>query len=675
MAVERRQRPASCRDRARYAFDRTLARSTGTLLGWLAVCCLAVVVPVSTLLVWTDPQAPRSLSERLVAVWRTSAETLRLGGITGAPLRMLLSVVLGLIALLCVSTLVGVVTTGLGDRLEELRRGRSTVLERGHAVVLGWSDQVFTVVGELVAAQSARSRGVVAVLADRDSTEMAAALHTALGATGGVRIVCRSGSPADPDALALLTPSAADSVLVMPSDDDNADLEVIRVLLALRALLGAQAGPPVVAAVRDERHLTAARLAAGPRGTVLETEATTARLLVQAARNPGLVAALRDLLDLAGAEFHVVDEPEAEGSEFGEIALRYASACPVGLLLPDGRALLTPAARTRCGPGDRLIVVAPDERPERATAPEAHVDAGVMAPADAVPGQPARFLLLGWNSRASLVTDLLSRTVRPGSVLDVVTGPRTAPDASRLVGRPGGGRLTATHRTGELTRPEQAAGLDLFGYDCVIVLGPDAEAVSFGPDDQTLLTLLTLRSCEEEAGRPLPVVAELSDHRSRALAPLGPRSAAVVRAELTALVMARISHAPALASLFEELFASRGGALALRPASRYVLPGREASFATVVAAALGRGECAIGYRAHAPHGTDRPGDVRLAPRKSERRVWSAGDEVLVVAPPDLPVVSPGDERPSSGGRRSLPGMRGEERVGTDDSPASGPPLD
>ncbi|MES4833937.1 NAD-binding lipoprotein, partial [Streptomyces anthocyanicus] len=204
-----RRRAVSWRHRARYAFDRTLARSTGALLGWLAACCLAIVVPVSTLLVWTDPRAPRSLTERLVAVWRTSAETLRLGGVTGAPLRMLLSVFLGLIALLCVSTLVGVITTGLGDRLEELRRGRSRVLEKGHAVVLGWSDQVFTVVGEMVISQVGRVRGAVAVLADRDSAVMASDLNAALGVTRGVRVVCRTGAPTDPAALALLTPAAA----------------------------------------------------------------------------------------------------------------------------------------------------------------------------------------------------------------------------------------------------------------------------------------------------------------------------------------------------------------------------------------------------------------------------------------------------------------------------------
>lgn len=56
------RRSNSLRDRARYLFDRTLARSTGTLMGWLVITCLAVVVPVSAVLVWTDPGSPRSLS-------------------------------------------------------------------------------------------------------------------------------------------------------------------------------------------------------------------------------------------------------------------------------------------------------------------------------------------------------------------------------------------------------------------------------------------------------------------------------------------------------------------------------------------------------------------------------------------------------------------------------------
>ncbi|MFH8282983.1 CASTOR/POLLUX-related putative ion channel [Streptomyces antibioticus] len=661
--MAQRQRPTSLRDRARYLFDRTLARSTGALLGWLALCCLAVVVPVSALLVWTDPAAPRSLSGRLTAVWRTSAETLRLGGVTGAPLRMLLSVLLGLITLLCVSTLVGVITTGLGDRLTELRRGRSTVLERGHAVVLGWSDQVFTVVGELIAARAEEGGGVVAVLADRDTAEMQTALAPAPGTAPGVRLVCRTGSLTDPAALALVTPAAAASVLVLPAEGADADLEVVRTLLALRAALGARTGPPVVAAVRDERHLPAARLAAGPLGTVLETEVTTARLLVQAARRPGLPAALRDLLDFAGAEFHVVDAPDhLVGQDFGGIALRFEASCVVGFLTADGRALLAPAPDTVLAAGDRLVVVARDAVTAASAVPvdcRPAVDPAAMAAGGPEAPEPSRVLVLGWNRRAPLVVDLLRRTVGPGSRLDVVTGPNGG--ARPTTGPDGTDRLDVVFRPGDPVREETLRGLDVFGYDRVLVLAPDPEAGAERPDDRTLLTLLVLRSLEEETGRALPVVAELCEHRSRALAPLGPASDAVVRGELTALLMAQIAHGPELAAVFEELFAARGGALALCPAGDHVTPGREASFATVVAAALERGACAIGYRAH---GTGRSGGLRLCPRKDERRVWGAEDEILVLT------AAPGgseDAHRTDGGRDRVPRMRLSHEGG--DSPS------
>ncbi|WP_345622295.1 CASTOR/POLLUX-related putative ion channel [Streptomyces ziwulingensis] len=644
------------RVRARYAFDRRLARSTGVLLAWLAAGCLAVVVPVSTVLVWTDPGAPRSLSGRLTAVWRTSAETLRLGGVTGSPLRMLLSVLLGLMALLCVSTLVGLVTTGLGERLEDLRRGRSTVLEREHAVVIGWTEQVFTVVGELLAA---RARGVVAVLADRDPADMEAALTAVLGATAGLRIVCRTGRPTDPAALALVNPADARSVLVLPAADDESDLEVVRVLLALRTLLGGRAGPPVVAAVRDARHLPAARFAAGPGSRVLETDLSTARLLAQSARRPGLPAALHDLLDFAGAELHVVDLPRPAGLSFAQLALCFDTWCVVGYLRADGRAVLTPPAATVPAPGDRLVVVAHDDRAAPPTDCRSHIDRTAMA-APVPPGDaPLRLLLLGWNRRAPLLVDMVGRTARPGSVLDVVTAPGAGPAEADRTGPGGSAHLRLTHRVADPAAPETVRALDVFGYDGIVVLGPDAGTGAERSDDQTLLTLLMLRMREEGEGRTLPVVAELSDHDSRALAPLGPASAAVVRGELTALLMAQISQDPALAAVFDEIFAVRGGALDLRPAGHYVRTGGEASFATVAAAALERGECAIGYRTDDPRGDG----IRICPRKTERRRWQAGDEVLVLtAAPATPGGTPGHGT-AAGGGAEVPGTRRESEDG------------
>jgi len=615
----------------RYLFDRTLARSTGTLLGWLGLSCLAVVVPFSALLVWTDPDAPRSLSGRLLQVGRTSAETLRLGAATGAPVRMLLSVLLGLIALLCVSTVIGVVTTVLGDRLTELRRGRSRVLEQGHTVVLGWSDQIFPLVTELIAAHPPGVRQVITVLADRDPAVMETSLADALGPLTGVRLECRSGSPTDPDALALVMPGTARTVTVLPAEDTDGDLMVVRTLLALRTLLPAEDGPCVVAAVHDGRHLPAAHLAAGPRGTVLETDRTTARLLLQAAGHPGMPSVLRDLLDFSGAEFHVSAIPGTAGLTFEEAALRLETACLVGLLRPGTGLLLTPAPQTVLEPGDRLVTVAHDDAPVPLGDGPPDVDTEAVVPPRPRPEPPLRLLLLGWNRRAPHLVDTLRRTARPGTVLDVVTD---APPPLESTAP-----LDVVHRTGDPAAPETLDGLDLDAYDSVIALGADHETRPERSDDRTLLSMLLLLSREERTGQVLPVVAEMRDHRSRRIAPLGRAFDVVLRGELTALLMAQIVHHPELAAVFDEIFAARGGALALRPAHHYVPPDRETSFTTVVAAALHHGECAIGYRTH--------GELRLCPGKSERRTWDTEDEILVLtqghAKSDGPVL-PGTRR-------------------------------
>ncbi|MEW2193688.1 CASTOR/POLLUX-related putative ion channel [Streptomyces microflavus] len=640
----------SLREWAGYRFDRTLARSTGTLMGWLVITCLAIVIPVSTLLVWTDPGSPRSLSGRLTAAWRTSAETLRLGAAGGTPLRLVLSALLGLVALLCVSTLVGVITTGLAERLAELSRGRSTVLEQGHVLVLGWSDQVTTVVGELVAAQAPRRPRVIVVLADRDKAEMEQVLTARVGPAVRTRIICRSGPASDPDVLALVSPRAASTVLVLPSTEPTADAGVLRVLLALRAVIGEGAdGPPVLAAVRDDRYRAPARLAAGPRGTVLETDMVTARLIAQCVGRPGLSLVLRDLLDFAGDEFHLADATAFQDGPFGATLLGHPNSCVVGLLTPDGRTLLNPPADTVVGPGSRLIVLAHDDDSTRVGDCGHLVDDSVIVAAPSERDGPTRLLLLGWNRRAPLVVRQLRRTARPGSFVDVLTesvvpGPREPEYGKPEYGTPEHGTPndgTPEHgppagpdvrfRSAALSRPETLLGLDLGPYDGLVVLGPDGGAGPDHPDDWTLVTLLALRLLEERTGREVRVVTELIDDRNRPLAPVNTASDVIVSGMLTGLLMAQIAQNRHLAPLFDELFSAEGSDVCLRPAGTYVRPGAEATFATVVAAARDRGECAIGYRRHDGRTGRADQGIRLNPSKSERHVWIAEDHVVVVA--------------------------------------------
>jgi hypothetical protein len=626
------QRRAPFGDRVRYWFDSTLARGAAALVGWMVLLCLAIVVPASAVLVWTDPDMPPSLTGRLARVWRLTGETLRLGGATGTPPRVLVSVLLALVTLVYVSTLVGLITTALTERLTALRRGRSTVLEHGHAVVLGWSEQVFTVVGELVAARANQRRAAVAVLADRDKTLMEEALHTKVR-TGRTRLICRSGPTTDPTVLPLTSPATAGVVLILPHDQPEADAEVVKTLLALRAALaGVEHRPPVVAAVRDDRYLLAARLAAGPGGTVLESDNVTARLIVQATRRPGLSLVHRELLDFAGDEFYLIAEPALTGRPFGDALLSYRTSSVVGLVRAD-TPLLNPPPTTPIAPGDLLVVITRDDDTAVLDDCAESVEKAAMATGPPTPARAERVLLLGWNRRAPLIVDQLRRRARPGSAVDVVTdqGEATARQVN-AADADGGTHLSVTLHHGDITRPETLRRLDVYAYDSVIVLGRDPVPgrPPDEPDHRTLVTLLLLRQLEEATGRELPVVTELVDDRNRPLAPIAPGADVIISGKLIGLLMAQISQNRHLAAVFEELFSGDGTGVRMRPATDYVRPGRETPFATVVAAARHRGECAIGYRSHTDSTTSPGYGVRINPPKDERRRWTAEDEVVVI---------------------------------------------
>lgn len=648
----------SIRLRLRYRFDNLVARGTTVLISWLALVCLTFVVPMSLVLVWADRRVPPTASGRLTAVWVSVGQTLKIGGAVGSPLFVLASVSLALVALLFVSTLVSLITTGIDRRIMALRLGHSTVLETRHTVVLGWSDQIFPVVGELVTANANQRRSAIAVLAPKDKVEMEDEISTHLPATGTTRIICRNGSTTDPTVLARVSPQTAKAVLVLPPGGEGGDAHVVKTLLALNATLpeGGSAAV-VVAAVRDTRNHVTARLAAGPGGHVLCVDDIVARLLVQTARQPGLSLVYQELLDFEGDEFYTASAGSLVGRTFGEALLSFTTSSVVGLLQADGSVLLNPVPDTEISACDRIIVISRDDDAAVPADAASFVDEDAIVTTRPRVPLPERLLLLGWNRRAPLIVEQLDRYVSPGTTLDVVAlGGESAvpgPDVA-----PALGHLDVSFQRGDITDPGVLAKLDVPSYDNVIVIGemghgpataprpspaagPDSGSGT-GPrgsesetgtemDDRTLVTLLHLRAIGDAAHRELSITTEMSDDGNRLLAPAREGADFIVSGRMISLLMTQISESRYLADVFEELFTAEGHELYLKPASDYVRVDREVAFATVVESALRRRECAVGYRLRADAATDPAHGVRINPDKRQRVRFTGADWIIVLA--------------------------------------------
>jgi voltage-gated potassium channel Kch len=592
------------RQRARYWFDNTMSRGTISLIGLLAGVTAATLVGISFALNAVEPDHLDGTEQptALRFLWDTFKTTFGLA-IPDDGTRAVLALwfMLALVGIFVVSALVGLLTSGLNRQLDQLRKGRSLVVETGHSVILGWSDQVYTVVSELVEANKSRRRATVTILADQDKVGMEDRLRHRLGTTGNTRLVCRTGTPLDLADLEMVNLNGARSIIVLAPEGlsaEDADAYVLKVLLAINR------GPAfrgrrhhVVAAVRDGRNRAVARLAGGD-AVVIDGDDISARLIVQTARQSRLSVIYHDLLDFGGDEFYLVAEPRLVGHTFGQALLAFERCCPVGLYHANGATKLNPPMDTLIGPHDKLVVLAEDDTKVRLAGRQFTVDASAIVHSVRGPQAPERTLMLGWNGRAVRIIEQLDIYVTAGSAVDIVTD---RADADLVVAQLSQRlrRLTLRIKDGDVRDRNVLESLDVAGYGNVIVLSDD-QLDPMTADSRVLVTLLHLRDMLAKRGRSVQIVSEMRDERDRALAQLTQADDFVVSEQMVSLLMTQISENRHLESVFTDLFDPDGAEIYVRPASYYVRDSPGHTFATVVESARRRGEVAIGYRAAEP---------------------------------------------------------------------------
>ena len=131
--------PVTWRDRLRYAFDNFMARGTSALILGLFAVSLALILVVAGLIALTGIANDQGF-DLPTLIWRNLLRTLDPGTMgsdegTVPFLAAMLAVTLG--GIFIISTLIGIINSGIQERLAELLKGRSRVVDRVHTVILG----------------------------------------------------------------------------------------------------------------------------------------------------------------------------------------------------------------------------------------------------------------------------------------------------------------------------------------------------------------------------------------------------------------------------------------------------------------------------------------------------------------------------------------------------------
>ncbi len=625
---------ASLHERLRYRTDNLFSRGTPALILALAVLSAIVVVIVAAV-VWLLRISPAG-ETRLTfveSVWRSLVRTLdpgTMGADAGWGFRLaMLAVTIG--GIFVISTLIGVLTAGVEAKLDSLRKGRSRVIEHGHTVILGWSEQVFTIVSELVIANENQRRPCIVVLGPHDKVEMEDEIREKVPDCKNTRVICRTGDPMEMADLGIASLDSARSIIVLSPEEANADAEVLKVVLAITNRPGRRTEPyHVVAALRDPRNAEIAAVVGRDEVEWILVGDLVARVIAQTCRQSGLSVVYTELLDYGGDEIYFAEEPGLHGRTFGEALGAFETNAVMGFAPRDGTPALNPPMDTVLRPGDRLVIIAEDDDRIDYRETRAPVDESAIAEAPPRAPAPEHTLVLGWNWRGCDILRELDNYVPDGS--DALVAADLPEVGEQLAACTQLRRMRLSFEEGDTTDRGVLERLEPQRFDHIILLSyADTRNVQEA-DAATLMTLLHLRDMADREGAAFPVVSEMLDLRNRTLAEVTRADDFIVSDHLVSLMLAQVSENKGLNAVFADIFDEEGSEIYLKPARDYVVDDREVTFATLVEAARRRGECAIGYRlTEQAHDAGRAWGVVVNPPKSSPVRLGDDDRLIVVA--------------------------------------------
>ena len=629
----------SLKQRWQYFLDNLMARGARAMIGMLAFLSLVIIFLAAAIVyLGGKPFAPGgadaiSFSE---AFWGSLLRTLdpgTMGADEGWGFRLVMLVLPTLGGILIISSLIGVLSNLIQDKILDLRKGRSLVLEEKHTVILGWSPQVFTIVSELIEANRNQDRPVIAILADRDKVEMEDEIRTRIPDPRNTRIICRSGSPIDPTDLEIIAPHTARSIIVLPSEGEVPDNFVIKTILAITNNPNRHREPyNIITQVDDASNMKVVNmLGKQDHVSVILTKDVIARVTAQTSRQSGLSLVYTELLNFEGDEIYYKQEPVLVGKTFGDALTAYSDSAVIGVHHPGtGKAELNPPMDTPIERGDELICISEDDSTisHEAELKVSCQDELIVAGMRSSDIRVERLLLLGWNQYSSTILKELDRYLPKDSSITVVAD---AAFENEVVACGKLENQVISFYTGDTTNRSLMEELGIADYDHVIVLADTSLGIQEA-DARTLVTLLHLRDISMQDETPFSIVSEMLDLRNRELAKVTRVDDFIISTHLVSLITAQLSENHELMPLFEDMLNEEGSEIYLKPMENYVSIGKPVDFYTIIEAAKRCGETAFGYKIAAEHDDEsRAFGVHINPHKQDEILYTPGDKIIVFA--------------------------------------------
>ncbi|MBO5137848.1 MAG: hypothetical protein J6B81_05085 [Spirochaetaceae bacterium] len=611
----------SWKNRIKYSFDNMMSKGTLSLILLLFLITAVVVVISGIISALADPQGDGIFKSMWISLMH-AIDAGTLAGDDGSIIFMVLMSIVTICGLFITSMLIGVISTGLEDKMNSLRKGHSIVLEKKHVILLGFNENALNIIRELIIANENHKNSVIVVMDNQDKSEMEDTINQRIEDTKTTRIICRSGCMDNIADVSICSPETCRSIIVNAEDDFMS----IKAILACSTILDESENKDayITALIYDKDNMEAARIAGNGKAEILFFQDSIARIMAQTCRQPGMTTVLTDLLSYSGDEIYVESIPAVTGRKMSELNLLFPKSTVIGIV-QEGKPIINPPMDTVIKASDKLILIAEDDGVSVPMQQAASIQNEVFASEKELKTYAQNTLILGCNE---LLAQILTELDSYATTGDTVT---VAAFASELQDK-----LPENFKLKNIGLKVQECNIFdrnelkqlLAQKPANVLILTDSSCEDNDADAHTLLLLLQLRDIARSDNLKFSVTSEMRSVENQELAQVTKVTDFVISSNITALMVTQISQTREQFAILDNLLSEEGSELYMKNVSRYVECGSNMNFYTVCASAARYGEVAIGYKKII---NENDFEIVLNPAKNETFSFTEKDSLILVA--------------------------------------------
>jgi Trk K+ transport system NAD-binding subunit len=621
----------SYKDRLRYYFENTISSGPLGVIKWLGLISLAAILFLGVLIlvfgIKEDPEAESSLGF-IEGVWKSLMATLdsgTMGGDEGWYYRIV-RFSATLIGIFIISVLIGIISAGIDEKLKDLKKGKSKVLESDHTLILGWSEKIFSVIQQIIEANTNYKNRAIVILAEHDKVQMEDQIKSKIIDFKTSKIIVRSGNPLISSDIDVVNPNQARSIIILSPERENADIFAIKTVMSITNGKNRRKDAfNIVAEIKEEENLEAAEVAGNGEAVFVYTSDLISKITAQTCRQSGLSVIYSELIQFEGDEIYFKEQADLQGKTYKEILAEYETSSIFGFF-SQGKALINPPMDTVYQKGDLLIAISEDDDTVVANRQnQVELKSHLFNAIKPSPKKIEKILILGWNKNANNIITELDEYVSAKSSVHILCEEEI--DLSGLSVK----NQTLSSQVGKITSRKILEEIHPENFDHIILLSNHNIDIQES-DAQTLICLLQLRNIGTKYNKNLSIVSEILDLRNREIGLVTRADDFIIGSNIISFMLSQLSENKELKHVFDNLFQSDGSEIYLKPIEDYIKTGEKMNFYTLLEVAAQRNETAIGYRKieFKESSADNFGIV-INPKKSEEVLFTDKDYLIVLS--------------------------------------------